>query len=94
MKEVLNDVERWRAGGHQVALARVVRVEGSGPRDPGATMVVNDAGEVADRGRRMVAGAGAVDALVVSDPAEAAAIWRIREDGAGLDWRRLRQTWR
>jgi len=30
-----------------VAIARVVDVEGSGPRDPGATMVVNDAGEVA-----------------------------------------------
>jgi xanthine/CO dehydrogenase XdhC/CoxF family maturation factor len=47
MKEVLDDVERWRAAGHRVAVARVVGVEGSGPRDPGATMVVNDAGEVA-----------------------------------------------
>ena len=44
----------------------------------------DDAGEVADRARRLVAGAGALDALVVSDLAEAAAIWRIREDGAGL----------
>ncbi|HEV7870791.1 MAG TPA: FAD-binding and (Fe-S)-binding domain-containing protein [Modestobacter sp.] len=44
----------------------------------------DDAGEVADRARRMVAGASALDALVVTDPAEAAAIWRIREDGAGL----------
>jgi FAD/FMN-containing dehydrogenase/Fe-S oxidoreductase len=43
-----------------------------------------DPGELADRARRMAAGAGAVDTLVVSDPAEAAAIWRIREDGAGL----------
>ena len=40
--------------------------------------------ELADRARRMVAGAGALDALVVTDPAQAAAIWRIREDGAGL----------
>jgi xanthine dehydrogenase accessory factor len=47
MKEVLDDVERWRSAGHRVAVARVVGVEGSGPRDPGATMVVNDAGEVA-----------------------------------------------
>ncbi len=30
-----------------MAVARVVAVEGSGPRDPGATMVVNDVGEVA-----------------------------------------------
>ena len=47
MKEVLDDIERWRDGGHRVAVARVVALEGSGPRDPGATMVVNDAGEVA-----------------------------------------------
>ena len=47
MKEVLDDIERWRAAGHQVAVARVVGVEGSGPRDPGATMAVSDAGEVA-----------------------------------------------
>jgi xanthine dehydrogenase accessory factor len=47
MKEILGDVARWRAGGHRVAVARVVGVDGSGPRDPGATMVVNDAGEVA-----------------------------------------------
>jgi xanthine dehydrogenase accessory factor len=47
VKEVLEDIDRWRAAGHRVAVARVVGVEGSGPRDPGATMVVNDAGEVA-----------------------------------------------
>ena len=47
MKEVLDDVDRWRAAGKRVAVARVVGVEGSGPRDPGATMVVSDAGEVA-----------------------------------------------
>ena len=47
MKEVLDDIERWRADGRRVAIARVVGVDGSGPRDPGATMVVNDAGEVA-----------------------------------------------
>jgi xanthine dehydrogenase accessory factor len=47
MKEVLDDIERWRAAGRRVALGRVVGIEGSGPRDPGATMAVNDAGEVA-----------------------------------------------
>jgi xanthine dehydrogenase accessory factor len=47
MREVLDDIERWRADGHRVAIARVVGLDGSGPRDPGATMVVNDAGEVA-----------------------------------------------
>jgi xanthine dehydrogenase accessory factor len=47
MKEVLDDIERWRSGGHRVAIARVVALEGSGPRDPGATMAVSDDGEVA-----------------------------------------------
>ncbi len=47
MREVLDDIERWRAGGHRVAVARVVGLDGSGPRDPGATMAVNDEGEVA-----------------------------------------------
>ena len=47
MKEVLGDVERWRAAGRRVAVARVVAVEGSGPRDPGATMAVSEDGEVA-----------------------------------------------
>ena len=40
--------------------------------------------EVVDRARRVLADAGALDSLVVTDPAEAAALWRIREDGAGL----------
>jgi xanthine dehydrogenase accessory factor len=47
MKEILDDIERWRAGGHRVAVARVVGTEGSSPRDAGATMVVSDQGEVA-----------------------------------------------
>jgi xanthine/CO dehydrogenase XdhC/CoxF family maturation factor len=47
MREVLDDIERWRRGGHRVAVARVVGLDGSGPRDPGATMAVNDEGEVA-----------------------------------------------
>ena len=47
MKEVLSDIERWRGAGKRVAVARVVGVEGSGPRDPGATMAVNEDGDVA-----------------------------------------------
>jgi xanthine dehydrogenase accessory factor len=47
MRDVIDDIERWRASGHRVAVARVVDVEGSGPREPGAAMAVNDAGEVA-----------------------------------------------
>ncbi|MCU1391869.1 MAG: putative carbon monoxide dehydrogenase accessory protein [Ilumatobacteraceae bacterium] len=47
MREILDDIERWRRGGRRVALARVVDVEGSGPRDPGAAMAVSEDGEVA-----------------------------------------------
>ena len=32
MKELLDDLDRWRTAGNRVALARVVDVEGSGPR--------------------------------------------------------------
>lgn len=47
MREVLDDIERWRSAGKRVAVARVVGIEGSGPRDPGATMAVSEDGEVA-----------------------------------------------
>ena len=47
MKDVLDDIERWRTAGKRVALARVVGVEGSGPRLPGAAMAVSEDGEVA-----------------------------------------------
>ena len=46
MKEVIADIDRWQAAGRRVALARVIGIEGSGPRDPGATMAVNEDGEV------------------------------------------------
>ncbi len=46
MRELLDDLERWRADGRAVALARLVDLEGSGPRLPGAAMAVNDLGEV------------------------------------------------
>ena len=47
MKELLDDIDRWRAAGQRVAIARVVDIEGSGPRLPGAAMAVNELGEVA-----------------------------------------------
>ncbi|HZT65374.1 MAG TPA: XdhC family protein [Acidimicrobiales bacterium] len=62
MKEVLGDIERWRSAGRRVALARVVGVEGSGPRDPGATMAVSEDGEVAGS----VSG-GCVEGAVVTE---------------------------
>ena len=62
MKEILEDIELWRQAEKKIALARVVKVEGSGPRDPGATMAVNEDGEVAGS----VSG-GCVEGAVVSE---------------------------
>jgi xanthine dehydrogenase accessory factor len=47
MIDILDTVERWRADGRRVALATLVGVEHSAPRDPGATMALSDAGEIA-----------------------------------------------
>ena len=47
MREILDDLDRWRAAGERVALARVVDIDGSAPRLPGAAMAVNEHGEVA-----------------------------------------------
>ncbi|HET9656454.1 MAG TPA: FAD-binding and (Fe-S)-binding domain-containing protein [Kineosporiaceae bacterium] len=44
----------------------------------------DDPGELADRAAGVTADAGALAARTVPDSGEAAALWRIREDGAGL----------
>jgi xanthine dehydrogenase accessory factor len=46
MRELLDDLDRWRAQGRRVAIARVVDLQGSGPRQPGAAMAVSSDGEV------------------------------------------------
>jgi xanthine dehydrogenase accessory factor len=46
MRDLLDDLDRWRAEGVAVAIARVVDLDGSGPRSPGAAMAVNERGEV------------------------------------------------
>jgi xanthine dehydrogenase accessory factor len=62
MQDLLDDISQWRAAGHRIAVARVVDVEGSGPRGPGAAMAVTDTGEVAGS----VSG-GCVEGAVVSE---------------------------
>ncbi len=68
MREVLGDIDRWRKQGKRVAVARVVGIEGSGPRDPGATMAVSSEGEVAGSvSGGCVEGAVLTEALSVLD---------------------------
>lgn len=62
MREIMEDIDRWRSAGRRIAIARVVDIEGSGPRLPGATMAVADDGEVAGS----VSG-GCVEGAVVTE---------------------------
>lgn len=47
MKEVLPDIERWRARGERFALATVVATRRSAPRPIGAKFAVSESGEMA-----------------------------------------------
>ena len=72
MKEVIADIDRWQAANRRVAIARVIGVEGSGPRDPGATMVVNEDGEVAGSvSGGCVEGAVVIESLAVLEDGKA-----------------------
>ena len=62
MREILADIERWQREGRRIALARVVDIDGSGPRLPGAAMAVTEDGEVAGS----VSG-GCVESAVVTE---------------------------
>ena len=47
MKEILEDLERWRANGEKVAIATVVATRKSAPRPVGAKLAVSESGELA-----------------------------------------------
>src|SRR6478672_8567180 len=47
MREFLPEVDAWRARGDRIAIATVVKVEGSAPRPVGAAMAVSSAGDLA-----------------------------------------------
>ena len=47
MKEILPTLARWQADGQRAVLATVVERRGSAPRDPGASLALNDRGEIA-----------------------------------------------
>ena len=46
MRDVLDQVDRWLSAGRRVAVATVVRTWRSAPRQPGASLAVDDHGEV------------------------------------------------
>jgi xanthine dehydrogenase accessory factor len=46
MKDVLPDIEKWRARGESVAVATVTTVIGSAPRREGAKLAVSERGEI------------------------------------------------
>ena len=62
MREIITDIEKWVAQGKRVAIARVISLEGSGPRDAGAAMAVNEDGVVSGS----VSG-GCVEANVINE---------------------------
>ena len=47
MKEIVKDIRRWQKQDKKIAIARVIDLDGSGPRLPGAAMAVTEEGEVA-----------------------------------------------
>lgn len=65
MKEILGAIDGWLGDGKRVAVARVIGIEESGPRDPGAAMAVSEDGEVAGS----VSG-GCVEGAVVTEALE------------------------
>ena len=65
MREILNDIDQWRSQNKRIAVARVVDIAGSGPRDPGAAMAVNQDGEVS-----VSVSGGCVEGAVVAEALE------------------------
>jgi xanthine dehydrogenase accessory factor len=79
MTEVLEAVQRWLAEGRRVALATVVGVERSAPRDPGAVLAVSEDGQVAGS----VSG-GCVESAVYEEAQDAISTGRPRIVSYGI----------
>ncbi len=47
MRDVLEAIQKWRKEGKRVALATVVKAEGSAPRREGARLAISEDGEMA-----------------------------------------------
>lgn len=46
MKDIIDTLERWREDGEAVALATVIKVDGSAPRGEGAKMIISRSGKI------------------------------------------------
>ncbi len=79
MTNVFETIERWRSEGQRIALATVVGVERSAPRDPGAVLAVCERGEVAGS----VSG-GCVEAAVYEEARDAIETGRPRLVSYGI----------
>lgn len=79
MREVLDRLESWVEQGRKVALATLVRIQKSAPRPVGATMLVNDKGEVAGS----VSG-GCVEAALYDEAADVIATGKPRRVTYGI----------
>jgi xanthine dehydrogenase accessory factor len=47
VKEILGDIDRWRANGEKVAVATVIATRRSAPRPVGSKLAVSQSGELA-----------------------------------------------
>jgi xanthine dehydrogenase accessory factor len=47
MKELLEDIERWRAAGERVCVATVIATRRSAPRSIGSSFAISETGELA-----------------------------------------------
>jgi xanthine dehydrogenase accessory factor len=82
MRDILSTLARWEADGRRVAIATVIDRRGSAPRDPGASLALNDLGEIAGS----VTG-GCVEPSVIREAQEvlAGAPARLKEYGIADD---------
>ena len=82
MKELLPTLSRWHGDGRRAVIATVVERRGSAPRDPGASLALNDLGEIAGS----VTG-GCVEPSVISEAQEilGGGAPRVREYGISDD---------